>query len=49
MRNSTPLSLSNPPERVVVFVPGCGQSDGFCKWKTFQQTILAGIDSSYLQ
>jgi 4-phytase / acid phosphatase len=27
MRNATPLSIESPPERVPVFVPGCGQAD----------------------
>ncbi|MGA3081096.1 MAG: histidine-type phosphatase [Terracidiphilus sp.] len=43
MRNSAPLSLSNPPERAPVFVPGCGRGDGVCSWKAFQQTVQAAI------
>jgi 4-phytase/acid phosphatase len=47
MRNATALSLQNPPERVPVFVPGCGQADGSCRWDAFQQVIQAGIDPTF--
>jgi 4-phytase/acid phosphatase len=47
MRNATPLTLDNPPERVPVFVPGCGQADGSCTWSKFQQTVRAGIDPAF--
>jgi 4-phytase/acid phosphatase len=49
MRNATPLSLANPPERVPVFVPGCGRADGSCEWKTFQQAVRAGNDSTFVK
>ena len=49
MRNATPLSLDNPPERVAVFVPGCSRADASCKWKTFQQAVRAGIDSTFVK
>ncbi|MGA2276560.1 MAG: histidine-type phosphatase [Terracidiphilus sp.] len=49
MRNATPLSLQSPPERVPVFVPGCGQADGSCTWSAFQQTVQAGIDSTFVR
>jgi len=47
MRNAAPLTLDHPPERVPVFVPGCGQADGSCKWSGFQQTVRAGIDPAF--
>jgi 4-phytase/acid phosphatase len=43
MRNSTPLSLVNPPERVSVFVPACGRADGFCSWETFNRAVQIAI------
>jgi 4-phytase/acid phosphatase len=49
MRNSTPLSLANPPERVPVFVPGCGQADGSCGWDAFQQTVRGEMDSAFVK
>jgi 4-phytase/acid phosphatase len=49
MRNATSLSLANPPERVPVFVPGCGRADGSCEWKAFQQAVQAGTDSTFVK
>jgi len=46
MRNATPLSIESPPERVPVFVPGCGQADGSCKWSAFQQAVQAGTTAT---
>jgi len=48
MRNATPLSLANPAERVPVFVPGCGQADGSCRWDAFQRTVQAAIDPAFV-
>jgi 4-phytase/acid phosphatase len=45
MRNITPLSLSNPPERVPVFVPGCSKADASCDWSTFTSLIHAATSS----
>jgi 4-phytase/acid phosphatase len=39
MRNSTPLSLANPPARMAVFVPGCSQADGSCNWEAFRSAL----------
>jgi 4-phytase/acid phosphatase len=47
MRNATPLSLNNPPERVAVFVPGCSQADESCAWSAFKAAIQAGIDPDF--
>ena len=49
MRTATPFSLQNPPERVPVFVPGCGRSDGSCKWFAFQQTIRTVTDQALVK
>jgi 4-phytase / acid phosphatase len=49
MRNSTPLNIANPPERVPVFVPGCGQADGSCDWHAFQQTVRESIDQTFVR
>lgn len=49
MRDRTPLSLSNPPERVPVFVPGCSQSDGSCSWIGFQKALNAAIDPAFVK
>jgi 4-phytase/acid phosphatase len=49
MRNTTSLSLTNPPERVAVFVPGCSRADASCSWKAFQQTVQAVTDSAFVK
>jgi 4-phytase/acid phosphatase len=49
MRNKTLLSLSSPPERVPVFVPGCGRPDGSCEWSSFQQALHAAIIPSFVK
>ncbi|MGD0941300.1 MAG: histidine-type phosphatase [Terracidiphilus sp.] len=49
MRNATPLSLANPPERVPVFVPGCSRVDASCEWKAFQHSIQADTDSTFVK
>lgn len=35
MRDATPLTLSSPPERVPVFVPGCSRADMSCSLPSF--------------
>jgi 4-phytase/acid phosphatase len=45
MRNVTPLTLENPPERVPVFVPGCSRADGSCDWSAFQSLVHATIST----
>jgi 4-phytase/acid phosphatase len=49
MRNKIPLSLGTPPERVPVFVPGCGRRDGTCDWIGFQKALDGAVDPSYLK
>jgi 4-phytase/acid phosphatase len=49
MRNATRLSLTTPPERVPVFMPGCSRADGSCSWKSFQQAVQAGTDSAFVK
>lgn len=49
MRKATPLSIANPPERVAVFVPGCGRADSSCDWSAFEQAVKAGIDPAFVK
>ena len=49
MRNATPLSTANPPDRVPVFVPACGQADGGGEWKAFKQALEAATDPEFAQ
>jgi 4-phytase/acid phosphatase len=46
MRNATPLSLVNPPDRVAVFIPGCSKADASCEWAAFQQAMRVGFIST---
>jgi 4-phytase/acid phosphatase len=48
MRNTLPLTVTDPPRDAVVFLPGCSlPEDGFpCDWKDFQRTLDAQIDKA---
>ena len=41
MRNTTPLTLENPPERVPIFVPACSRASMSCDWLGFESTVRA--------
>jgi 4-phytase/acid phosphatase len=43
MRNTTPLSLANAPERVSVFIPGCSGPDSTCDWDAFKSAVHRAI------
>jgi 4-phytase/acid phosphatase len=43
MREATPLTENNPPQRVPVFLPGCSKEDFSCRWPTFARTIEQAI------
>lgn len=47
MRTRTPLTLIVPPQRVPVFVPGCGRADGSCDWNAFQKALDKAIDPAF--
>jgi 4-phytase/acid phosphatase len=49
MRNATPLTLSNSPERVSVFLPGCSRADGSCTLAEFEKAMEAAIDPNAVQ
>jgi 4-phytase/acid phosphatase len=49
MRNTTPLSLHNSPERVPVFVPGCSQTDSSCEWNAFQHAVQVESDPAFVK
>ena len=48
MREAKPLDLSNPPERVALFVSGCSRADTSCTWKSFKHLlqIVTNTDSA---
>jgi 4-phytase / acid phosphatase len=39
MRSSEPLTLSNPPQRVAVFIPGCSRADMSCPLASFLRVL----------
>ncbi len=49
MHDSAPLSLTNPPERVALWVPGCSRADSSCDWNAFRQAVRAGIDTQFVK
>jgi len=49
MRNATPLSLVNPPDRAPLFIPGCSKADASCSWDTFRPAVREAIDAATLR
>jgi 4-phytase/acid phosphatase len=39
MRASTPLTASNPPERMAVFIPSCSHADTSCPLASFLRIL----------
>jgi 4-phytase/acid phosphatase len=49
MRNATPLTAQDPPERVPVFVPACSRADTSCAWDAFQQAVKGATDPAFVK
>jgi 4-phytase/acid phosphatase len=49
MRNSTHLSLANPPERAALWVPDCSRADSSCDWNAFQKVVQAEIKLQFVK
>ena len=51
MRDMVPLTLTVPPARANIFVPGCSTAEkGYaCTFSGFQQSIHAAIDPAFVQ
>jgi 4-phytase/acid phosphatase len=47
MREATPLTLADPPERVPVFVPDCSRRDLSCPLNRFAATVHRAMDVGY--
>jgi len=43
MRSAQQLTLSHPPDRVPVFVPGCGRADLSCSWQGFAADVRGAL------
>ncbi len=48
MRSTSELTMSNPPQRVPVLLPGCSKADFSCNWQDFETTIRGAIDPRYV-
>lgn len=49
MRASSELTLSSPPQRVPVFIPGCSRKDLSCDWTDFETSVNGVIDPRYVE
>ena len=51
MREARPLTLTSPPAKAPVFVPGCSTAaDGFpCSWKGFRRVLESAIDPAFVK
>ena len=49
MRSTSELTMSNPPQRVPVLLPGCSKADFSCNWQDFEKTIHGAIDPRYVE
>ncbi len=51
MRKALPLTLTAPPAKAPVFLPGCSTAEeGFaCGWKAFQRTLESAIDPAFVK
>jgi 4-phytase/acid phosphatase len=45
MRNATPLSLANAPDRAMLFIPACSKADGSCDWNAFLPAVREAIEA----
>lgn len=48
MRSASSLTLSDPPQRVPIFLPGCSEQDFSCSWPAFLMTLDQTIDQHYV-
>jgi 4-phytase/acid phosphatase len=51
MRDIVPLTLTVPPARSNIFIPGCSTADKSysCPFSGFQQAIQAAIDPAFVR
>jgi 4-phytase/acid phosphatase len=48
MRSASSLTLSDPPQRVPIFLPGCSEENSSCSWPAFVKTIDQAIDPHFV-
>jgi len=48
MRSASTLTLSDPPQRVHLYLPACSQQDLSCSWSSFAESLQQAVDSRYV-
>ena len=48
MRSASSLTLSNPPQRVHIYLPACSQQDLSCSWASFSESLKQAVDPRYV-
>jgi len=48
MRSAAPLTSSNPPPRVRIYMPGCSREDLSCSWDSFSENLKQAVDPRYI-
>ena len=48
MRSASTLTLSDPPQRVHLYLPACSQQDLSCSWSSFSESLKQAMDSRYV-
>jgi 4-phytase/acid phosphatase len=48
MRSASSLTLSDPPQRVRLYLPACSQQDLSCSWFSFSESLKQAVDPRYV-
>jgi len=48
MRSASALTLSDPPQRVHLYLPACSQQDLSCSWSSFSESLKQAVDPAYV-
>jgi 4-phytase/acid phosphatase len=48
MRSASTLTLSDPPQRVHLYLPACSQQDLSCSWSSFSESLKQAVDPRYV-
>jgi hypothetical protein len=47
--NASPLSLANPPERAILWIPGCSRADLSCDWGAFPKVVESVVIPEFVK
>jgi 4-phytase/acid phosphatase len=48
MRSASTLTMSDPPQRVHLYLPACSQQDFSCSWSSFSESLKQAVDTRYV-